>query len=55
MSERSEWEDWFNRDKTEIARMSGEINRCEDAINQIVYQLFDLTQAEIELLEANIK
>jgi len=40
--------------KAEIARLSGEIKQHEDAINKFVYELFDLTQDEIELLEANI-
>lgn len=54
LNERSAWEDWINRDKAEIARLSAEIKANEDQINAIVYELFDLTPNEIALLEANI-
>lgn len=54
LAERSDWEDWIARDKAEIARLTAEIKANEDRINAIVYQLFDLTPAEIKLLEANI-
>ena len=54
LAERSDWEDWLAREKTEIARLSAEITRNEDEINKIVYRLFDLTADEIALLEANI-
>ena len=54
LSERSDWEDWIARDKAEITRLSKEIKINEDRINAIVYELFDLTEDEIALLEANI-
>ncbi|MCZ4271495.1 N-6 DNA methylase [Maritalea porphyrae] len=54
LADRSDWEDWLNKDKADIARLSGEIKQHETAINKLVYDLFDLTPDEIELLEANI-
>ena len=54
LAERSDWEDWLKKEKAEIDRLSAEINRSEDEINKIVYRLFDLTEDEIKLLEANI-
>lgn len=54
LAERTAWEDWIIRDKAEIARLTAEIKANEDRINAIVYELFDLTPAEIKLLEANI-
>jgi hypothetical protein len=54
LAERSQWEDWMDRDRAEIARLTAEIKANEDRINTIVYQLFDLTPDEIALLEANI-
>jgi type I restriction-modification system DNA methylase subunit len=54
LSERSDWEDWLNRDRAEIKRLTAEIEQAEAEINQLVYALFDLTPDEIELLEANI-
>jgi TaqI-like C-terminal specificity domain len=54
LSERTDWEDWITRDKAEIHRLSGEIANLEAEINTQVHALFDLTDEEIALLEANI-
>ncbi|MEM7427978.1 MAG: DNA methyltransferase [Pseudomonadota bacterium] len=54
LAERSDWEDWISRDKAAIDRLTAEIEANEDRINAIVYNLFDLTAEEIDLLEANI-
>ena len=45
---------WITRDKAEIHRLSGEIAKLEAEINKQVYALFNLTDDEITLLEANI-
>ena len=54
LAERSAWQDWITRDKAEIARLTAEIGHAEAEIDAIVYDLFDLTPDEIELLEANV-
>ncbi|RYH00237.1 MAG: type I restriction endonuclease subunit M [Alphaproteobacteria bacterium] len=54
LAERSEWEDWINRDRAEIARLTSEIVRAEVQIDTIVYDLFELTPDEITLLEAAV-
>ena len=54
LSERNDWEEWITRDRTEIARLTAEIAKCEAEINKQVYALFDLADDEIKLLEANI-
>ncbi len=54
LADRSDWEDWIARDKAEIARLTAEIKQHEDQINALVYILFELTDDEIKLLEANI-
>lgn len=54
LSQRTEWEDWIAAEKTEINRLTAEIKAHEAKINALVYQLFDLTDEEIKLLEANI-
>jgi len=54
LSERSEWEDWITRDRAEIARLTAEIVKAEVQINDIVYDLFELTSEEIALLEVAI-
>ena len=40
--------------QAEIEKLSREIKRNEDAINRIVYELFELTADEIILLETSI-
>ncbi len=52
LSDRSDWEDWINRDRAEIARLTAEIAQAEAQIDSIVYDLFDLTRDEIALLES---
>lgn len=54
LSERTAWETWIKRDKAEILRLSAAVAKCEAKINTLVYALFDLTDAEIKLLESNI-
>jgi len=52
--ERTEWENWITTTRAEINALTAEIARLEAEINAKVYELFGLTPAEIELLEANI-
>ncbi|TFW12163.1 type I restriction endonuclease subunit M [Brevundimonas intermedia] len=52
LADRSAWEDWINRDRGEIARLSAEITQAEAQIDNIVYGLFNLTSDEIALLES---
>lgn len=52
--ERTEWEYWITTTRAEINALTAEIARLEAEINAKVYELFELTPAEIELLEANI-
>ena len=52
--ERNDWEDAINDARTQINALSATIKSTEDQINQLVYELFDLTDDEIKLLEANI-
>lgn len=51
LAERSGWEDWINRDRAEIARLTAEIAQAEEQIDSIVYDLFGFTPDEIALLE----
>ena len=54
LAERSDWEDWINRDRTNIHRLTAEIAQAEARIDSLVYALFELTDEEIALLEAAI-
>jgi hypothetical protein len=52
LADRSAWEDWINRDRAEVGRLSAEIAKIEAQIDSIVYELFDLTCEEVALLES---
>lgn len=54
LSERSDWEDWINRDRAEIARLTAEIAQIEAKIDALVNDLFELSEDEIMLLEASV-
>jgi predicted nucleic acid-binding Zn-ribbon protein len=38
--------------QTKITQLEGKIDYCEQRINEIVYQLYDLTEEEIKIVEA---
>ncbi|WP_438727945.1 Eco57I restriction-modification methylase domain-containing protein [Parasphingorhabdus sp. DH2-15] len=54
VKERNDWESWTDETRTEINNLTAQIQTAEDQINAMVYTLFDLTDEEIDLLEANI-
>ncbi|MBK1648773.1 hypothetical protein [Rhabdochromatium marinum] len=54
LAERWDWEDWITRDRQAIQRLSADIAAAEAQIDRIIYQLFDLSEDEIALLEAAI-
>jgi hypothetical protein len=55
VKERADWEAFLAPQKAEVDRLSAEIARAEAEIDAIVYRLFDLTPAEIALLEASLR
>ncbi|TXH71005.1 MAG: type I restriction endonuclease subunit M [Thiothrix sp.] len=55
LQESIEWEPLFNQQKEQIQHLSYQLNSEEQALNKAVYDLFGLDQAEIELLEQNLK
>jgi len=54
LKDRNEWEQWLNEEKTEILALSQQIEQLENDLNKKVYELFELTEKEIELLEKSI-
>lgn len=54
LRDRSDWEDWLATDRAKINALTAEIETKEAKINALVYELFELTDEEIELLEANV-
>jgi hypothetical protein len=55
VSERDEWEAWFNQRRAQHQQTTQAIIRLETELNQHVYRLFDLTPAEIQIIEASTK
>jgi hypothetical protein len=51
VSERDEWQAYFDQKKSEIAALDGRIGDLENEINDRVFRLFDLNTEEISLIE----
>jgi hypothetical protein len=55
VSERDEWETWFSQRRAQHQQTTQTIIRLETELNQHVYCLFDITPAEIQIIEAGTK
>ncbi|PVX52196.1 Eco57I restriction-modification methylase [Balneicella halophila] len=55
LSEETEWEDYFLAEKTKAAKLKAEIDKTDKEIDQMVYELYDLTPQEIEIIENSTK
>lgn len=51
LTEQDEWEDYFNVYTSEIKALQTEINRIDKEIDKMVYELYGLTEDEIEIVE----
>jgi hypothetical protein len=51
VQEQDEWEDYFNRQKTELLRLESEIGRLDSQVNRMVYDLYALDETEKRLIE----
>jgi type I restriction-modification system DNA methylase subunit len=49
--QQDEWEEYFYSYKTEINQLQAEINRTDKEIDQMVYDLYELTEEEIKIVE----
>ncbi|MDQ5768762.1 Eco57I restriction-modification methylase domain-containing protein [Thiothrix subterranea] len=54
LTERNEWEAWFDKDKAVLQDLSCQLAMQEQALNVAVYALFGLDAGEIALLEGSI-
>jgi len=54
LKEQDEWEDYFNECKKELLTLKAQIERTENEINRIVYDLYGITQKEIEIIEKDL-
>jgi len=55
LSKQDEWEEYFNSYKTEINKLQSDIDKTDKEINQMVYELYGLTEEEIKIVEENTK
>ena len=51
LSQQDEWEEYFNNFKTEINEFQKQIDKTDIEIDQMVYELYGLTDEEIEIVE----
>lgn len=52
--ERDDWQTLFESTKAKVAALSAEITQHEKAVDQVVYELFELTNEEIALIETEV-
>jgi hypothetical protein len=52
LSEQSEWLTFFEQEKQKALTIKNEIDRTDKEIDQMVYQLYGLTEDEIKIVEA---
>jgi len=55
LKDRDDWEEWLQARRAEHAQRTEAIVRMETDLNARVYALFDLTQAEIKIIEESTK
>ena len=53
LSEQADWNDFFEQYKKEINLLQTNIFSANKEIDQIVYELYDLTEEEIKIVEEN--
>ena len=53
LADEAEWEEYFLAEQTKAKQLIAEIERTDREIDQMVYQLYDLTDDEIAIIEAS--
>ena len=53
LKEEAEWMAYFNSEKEIIQNIKNEIEKTDNEIDQIVYELYDLSKEEIQIVENN--
>ncbi len=51
LSQKAEWEDYFLQETEKAQILKSEIEKTDRKIDQMVYQLYGLTQEEIAIVE----
>ncbi len=55
LNEEAEWMQYFNEQIEKAQSLKAEINKTDKEIDQMVYELYGLTEEEIEIVEEAIK
>ncbi|MCK5716249.1 MAG: Eco57I restriction-modification methylase domain-containing protein, partial [Thiomargarita sp.] len=55
LSEEAEWMKYFNEQKQKAQEFKSQINQTDKEIDQMVYELYELTPEEIEIVENSVK
>lgn len=55
LKQQEEWEEYFNEYKKEINSLHDTIAKTDNEIDQMVYQLYGLTEEEIKIVENSVK
>lgn len=53
LSQKSEWEDYFNQEQQKAQTIKNQIDSTDKEIDQMVYELYGLSEEEIEIVENN--
>ena len=51
LNEAAEWMQYFNEQKEKVQALKSEIDKTDKEIDQLVYQLYGLTEEEIKIVE----
>ncbi|MBD8018706.1 Eco57I restriction-modification methylase domain-containing protein [Kaistella pullorum] len=51
LSQKSEWEDYFETEKKKVLEIKSQIDATDKEIDQMVYELYGLTEEEIKIVE----
>ena len=54
INEEAEWMQYFNEQKLKAEQLKTEIDKTDNEIDQMVYELYGLTEEEIEIVENSI-
>ncbi|SHM20513.1 Eco57I restriction-modification methylase domain-containing protein [Myroides odoratimimus] len=53
LSQKVEWMDFFEKEKAKISLLLNEIQQTDREIDKMVYEIYELTQEEIRIIESN--
>jgi len=51
LSQEAEWEDYFSQEATKVLAIKNEIDITDKAIDTMVYELYGLSEEEVDLVE----